>query len=395
MRLFISRQFKHLLKTVVLIGAAAPALAQEAPETVDEGENSPTTEEEPPGNKRSWAVLPGAFYSQETSVGFAALGMYTFALPGAGEATWPSSATGTVVYTVRNQASLSLWTGFYWGEANDWLVESESFMEHFPTNYYGIGATSEPSYELYTRRQISVNLTGRRRVRGPVYLGVATRFSALDILDIQDPVQPDGSEPVVWTADDQLASGNVTGGDGTRTAGVGALARWDTRDNVQSTKSGGLIDLETTAYPTFLSTKHPFTLSTLDMRGFLPVGNGVLAGQWLTQLGTSDMPFSQMPELGGDNQLRGMFQGRYRDRNATSVQVELRYPIYWRFGASAFAGVGQVAPTPTALLKQAPRWTAGGGLRFELDEDAHTNIRLDFGKGPDGGGLIFTFGEAF
>lgn len=387
----VSLRFKQTLKALVLIGALPTAARAEDPEPpVDETEEAAQVDD-----KRSWAVLPGAFYSQETSVGVAALGIHTFSLPGAGPQTWPSSLTATLVYTGRNQASASLWTGFYWGEANDWLVESETFVEHFPTNYYGIGPTSEPSYELFTRRQLATGLIGLRRVRGRFYLGLSHRFSAVDILDVRPAVESDGSRPVVWTRDDQLASGTVTGGDGTRSHGVGGLARFDTRDNVQSTRTGGLIDLESAVYPDWLGTLHPFALNTLDLRAFLPVGAGTLAGQSLTRVGLGDVPFNQLPELGGDNQLRGMFQGRFRDRTSSSLQLELRHPLVWRFGVVGFVGAGQVAPTVDQLVVYPPRWTAGGGVRFEIDEEAHTNIRLDAGGGPDGWGFIITFGEAF
>jgi hypothetical protein len=376
-------QFKQPLKALALIISCCPA----AHAAATDSEASKTDD------KRSWAVLPGAFYSQETSVGAAVLGMYTFSLSGAGDDTWPSSLTATVVYTGRNQASASLWTGLYWGAANDWLMESETFVEHFPTNYYGIGPTSEPSYELFTRRRLATGWTGLRRVAGRFYAGLSHRFSTVEILDIRPPVTANG--PVVWTRDDRLASGNVAGGDGTLSHGVGVLTRLDSRDNVQSTHSGHLIDLESALYPAWLGTEHPFTMTTLDLRVFLPVGAGTFASQSITRVGIGEVPFDQLPELGGDNQLRGMFQGRYRDRTSTAIQLELRHPLVWRFGVVGFAGAGQVAPTIAQLARHPPRWTAGGGVRFVIDEQTHTHIRLDVGGGPDGSGFIFTFGEAF
>lgn len=333
---------------------------------------------------RSWAVLPGAFYSQETSVGLAAFGTATFPVRGTGEPTWPSTVSVAAVYTFRQQASLSAFANLYLGEANDWAIESEAFVEHFPMDYHGLGPDAEPSAQKYTRRRFRSDNTLRRRVSEHVFVGLAHRLAFTAIPDISPP---EGE----WTTDDLLGSG-VTGDDGSRVHGAGALARWDTRDDYVSTRTGVLLDGEVTAYPTWLGGTSGFAVFRADARAFLPLGAGTLATQAVAHIGTGDPPFTAQFELGGDDLLRGMYQGRYRDRSAWGAQVELRHPVVWRFGVVAFAAMGHVFHT---VPDRAPRWTAGGGLRFELDEQTRSTLRLDVGGGPDGTGFIFTFGEAF
>ncbi len=344
---------------------------------------------------RSVVVLPGVFYSQETSVGFAVYGSATLPLKGTGPDTWPSTVAVAVVGTLNAQASASVWNSVYLGDANDWAIETESFVEHFPTNYYGVGPTSEPTYQVFTRRQVRSDEAVRRQVVPHVFLGGADHLAFVDVVKVQDPVvQGDG--PVVWTGHDQLGDGTVVGESGTRVHGLGALARWDTRDNNQSTRRGALVDFELAGHAPLIGSSTAFALARLDARGFLPVGKGgTLGAQWLTVLGAGEVPFTSMPELGGDDLMRGLYQGRFRDRGASSAQVELRYPLVWRFRAVAFGAAGQVFPSLRASFAHAPRWSAGGGLRFELDEVSHANLRLDVGAGPDGTGLVFTFGEAF
>ncbi len=340
-------------------------------------------------------MLPGAFYSQETGVGFAAYGNYTYPIQGTGPDTWSSSLTSAIVYTLKKQTSMTVWSSIYLGHANDWAIETEISGEHFPTNYFGVGPTTEASYQVFTRRQFRAENAVRRRVYEQLYVGLAHRFSAVDVRDVGAPSPGPNSDEVVWTDDTQLGSGNVTGENGTRTNGLGALVRWDTRDNNQSARHGALVDFELSAYPIWIGSTSSFVLSRADFRGYIPVGRGVIAGQWLTELGAGDIPFTAMSELGGDEMLRGMFQGRYRDKNSTTVQLELRHPIVWRFGAVAFISTGHVFPSFNELTQHAPRWTAGGGIRFVVDETARSNIRVDVGAGPDGTGFIFTFGEAF
>jgi hypothetical protein len=156
------------------------------------------------------------------------------------------------------------------------------------------------------------------------------------------------------------------------------------------------VDAELSGYAPLLGSSTTFGLARLDVRGFVPVWSGATVGvQWLTVLGAGDVPFTSMPELGGDDQLRGMFQGRFRDQGASSAQVELRHPVFWRFRAVVFGAAGQVFPSLGEALAVPPHWSAGGGLRFELDEVSHAVVRLDVGVGPDGTGFIFNFGEAF
>jgi hypothetical protein len=374
---FAPIRFKHLFKAAALT-AALPALAAD---DSDDG--------------RSVVVLPGAFYSQETSVGFALYGSATLPLRGTGPSTWPSTVAAAVIGTVNGQASVAWWNNVYLGESNDWSIETESVVEHFPTNYYGVGPASEPSFQVFTRRQVRSDEAVRHQVVNHVFLGVADHLALVDVVDVQAPTST-GDGPVVWTTRDRLGDGTVVGEDGSRVHGLGALGRLDTRDNNQSTRRGALVDGELSGYAPIVGSSATFGLARLDVRGFVPVGSGATVGvQWLTVLGVGDVPFTSMPELGGDDQLRGMFQGRFRDQGASSAQVELRHPVFWRFRAVVFGAAGQVFPSLGEALALPPHWSVGGGLRFELDEVSHSVLRLDVGAGPDGTGFIFNFGEAF
>ncbi len=344
---------------------------------------------------RSWMVLPGAFYSQETSVGFAAYGSATFPVRGTGDATWPSTVSAALVYTLRKQASLAVWPTLYLGRDNTWIADGEYIISHYPTRWFGIGPDTDPTWQSFTRRWLLTRSRLLHRVSGPFYVGVVDSFSVTGLRDFSDPMVDNG-QPATWTDADPLGSGRVPGEDGGIVHGLGLALRHERRDNDQSTRRGTLVDLSMVGHAPALGSDHGYTQATVDLRAFHTFPHDwTIAGQWLTELGTGDVPFTHMAQLGGDNVLRGMYEGRFRDRSLTAVQGELRFPIIWRFRGVAFADAGQVFSDPGDLLATAPRWTAGGGLRFELDEVSHSTIRLDFGGGPDGLGFIFTFGEAF
>jgi hypothetical protein len=122
----------------------------------------------------------------------------------------------------------------------------------------------------------------------------------------------------------------------------------------------------------------------------------VLAYQAIARATTGDPPFQLLPAIGGQNLLRGVYDGRYRDRYALAGQAEYRAHLWWRFGAVAFLGAGQVARRGGDFRIDGLHPTGGGGLRFTLDPRERMNLRVDYGMGQGGtSGLYITVGEAF
>lgn len=339
------------------------------------------------------SLLPGAFYSQETSLGFGALATVTFGLPHTGRATWPSSIGVAVVGTILAQASLELSPAFYLGRDNDLAIEAAALIEHFPTRFYGVGPTTGGSWQGFTRRQAALDVEVRGRVVDRLYLGGTATVVATEVRGVGEERSRQG-EALTEPSGQRLLGDGVPGEDGSRVVGAGALIRWDSRDNVQSTRDGVMIDARAAGHPGWLGSTHPHAFVGLDGRVFHTVGGATLAAHLLVQARFGDVPFSAMGELGGDEVLRGLYQGRFRDHHLAALDLEVRSPmILRRFRLVALAGAGQVfgpdeARAPLAMI-------AGGGVRFEVDQRSHLVIRLDLAGGPDGAGMVFTAGEAF
>ena len=106
-------------------------------------------------------------------------------------------------------------------------------------------------------------------------------------------------------------------------------------------------------------------------------------------------PFFGQCIFGMSNELRGYPAGRYIDQKMLATQLEYRRLLFWRLGAVAFGGVGEVGPTwgqfsATNLLP-----SGGGGVRFNLSTKYHVNLRADIAQGRDQHTFSMGLGEAF
>jgi hypothetical protein len=69
--------------------------------------------------------------------------------------------------------------------------------------------------------------------------------------------------------------------------------------------------------------------------------------------------------------------------------------LLWRISGVVHAGLGQVAQAPTTLVRDAPEWAVGAGLRFVLNTDERLNLRADVGFGRERVGIYVSVGEAY
>ena len=110
---------------------------------------------------------------------------------------------------------------------------------------------------------------------------------------------------------------------------------------------------------------------------------------------TGDPPFYRLPNIGGISVLRGLYDGRFRDKTMAAVQAEYRFPIWKIVGGAVFAGVGEVAERPADLSLADLKLAGGLGLRVTLDPKERINLRIDLGFSHYGIFPIVVITEAF
>jgi len=117
--------------------------------------------------------------------------------------------------------------------------------------------------------------------------------------------------------------------------------------------------------------------------------------QTSTQIIDGTAPFQDLVGFGGQDFLRGYFDGQYRDKTEVGGQVEYRIPVWWRFGVVAFAGIAQVADKASLWSLNEFKFAGGAGIRFLLKRDDRIALRLDMGFGNNSSGVYLTVTEAF
>jgi outer membrane protein assembly factor BamA len=95
-----------------------------------------------------------------------------------------------------------------------------------------------------------------------------------------------------------------------------------------------------------------------------------------------DIPFSELPRLGGPRRLRGYPLDRFRDEKAVVGTVEYHYPIHQYVAGSLYVDVGRVAESYDEMFAR-DGWNTGfgGGFIFRSKNNVLFTFDVAYGEG--------------
>jgi hypothetical protein len=368
--LVIAALLPSLLTVSVQSAVAHPS------DTLSVGSGSYSAEK---GSTASWLLLPSVFTTPETGFAGGAVAIRLFSLPGNERTTPTSQVMTTLIYTEKRQLMASIIPQLFIGD-DRYRIDGYAEYVHFPDTYYGVGNDVPSDGETYTRTNAGLGVRALARISHGIYVGPRLMLLHQRLSDFE-------ADGIVGAAPGR------TGGFITE---VGPRLVVDRREHPASPRHGYYAELSAALATRALGSDYSFHRFEADLRAFVPVrSRGVLGLHAYTALAPGDVPFTLMPQLGGDAIMRGHFSGRFRDRAYSAVQAEYRFPIWWRVGAATFASAGQVASSFQDQFRAPIRWAAGGGMRFALSREERLNVRIDYGIGPGTSSLYVTLGEAF
>jgi len=339
-----------------------------------------------PPNHTRLLVYPTVAYAPETSL---EVGLSTLILFYARKDHLRNRLSALNTYgffTFRKQYGLSLSNTFY-GHADRWALLGRMRFQRFPLFYFGIGPETSgesPAKIDATYLQIRERLFGK--LRPNLFGGIYVDFQRLS----QVRFDPGTNETLTLP----------TGTRGTSNLGLGASLLFDSRLNPLNACKGWYAELAALKYSPRWGSDFSFQQFLVDVRTYRPLGRGkVLAAHVYSRYAVGGtLPVHHLALMGGEMIQRGYYVGRYRDRAYLAGQVEFRmlpFPFSKRFGGTAFASAGAVAPTLGKLAWKNVQPTGGVGLRYLLFPKKDVFMRLDAGFSREGPGFYLFTGEAF
>jgi outer membrane protein assembly factor BamA len=315
-------------------------------------------------------------YAPETKTYFGAVSLFTLDFY-QDENTRTSNARLEFTYTLNNQ--LIIETGWnYFFKEEKWFTRGKIHFSKYPDLYYGVGANTAESNELnFESNRLIIEIDGLKKAWSNFFAGIGFRY-----LNYYNLEFPGGQNPYPELKDASAG-------------GIRLSLVYDTRNNILNPLSGSYVEIMNSNN----IANDLYNNITIDLRKYIaPKYNEhhVIAGRLYHAMVLGTPPFFDYSLAGGDRLARGYFYGRFRDLNFSTIQLEYRMKLVWRFGLAAFGGCSVICDDFSNISNQSLKPNGGMGLRFLVDKTERTNLRIDYAIGIEGqNGFYITFGESF
>ena len=329
----------------------------------------------------NWTVLPVVYYTPEAGLAYGGGGAVTYLFK---DSKRPSQATFGAVHTTLNQLLLYANYRAFWNK-DKYLSYGEVGYYKYEYIFYEIGSKSTLENErFYNVNFPRLRASFLRKIDRDFYLGLRWWFDAYNIQNLNDS--------------GEVVGRGVVGGKGGNTSGIGVVTNYDSRDDQLFPQKGWFVEGVLLPHAYFMGSDFNFFKASADIAYYYPLKKDrmLFAFNAYAESNFGETPFQQLAMLGGDKQMRGYYQGRYRDEHALILQAEYRWMFWKRFGFAAFASAAKVGGLDEPYLSNKNHFSGGGGARFQLSKSSTLNLRLDAAYSDDGNfNFYLTFGEAF
>ena len=312
--------------------------------------------------KVSIISLPLLYYTPETSVAGGGFVLFLFkTAPNTRVSTLDITTVGTVRKQLLQDFTLNLFT-----KENKYFIKSEMNFAKFPDNFYGIGNNQSTTDDVIDYKLLRANFRILRKLPKGFFIGMKYQF--YKIFDL--------------TQGANAVNTDFIGNNGSMSSGAGLIFSYDTRDNLLNPRKGAYFEISTYHYAKVFGTEFVSNQIYIDARKYFKLSKrGVLAAQFIGNFNNGDTPFKLLGSLGGALQMRGYYNGRYRDNIAMILQAEYRHILTKRWGFTVFTAVGDVGRDFSDFASQGLKLTGGAGVRLKLSQKDNVNFRLDIAGG--------------
>jgi outer membrane protein assembly factor BamA len=294
-----------------------------------------------------------------------------------------SVITALGIFSQRHQNIQAIDATIYFPKEK-YILYFNSSHSYFPDNFWGIGQYSKNTdVERYVFEEIIVNPHIKRKFFKHTFFGLIADYQ--NIFKVQ------------YTQGGLMDSTEFYGKTNYNVSGIGFSASYDTRNSTFWPTKGIFMQTQFATYNKELASTYSFNKWKVEVRFFKQLFKGhILACQLYNYSTFGETPYRSMATLGGQGNLRGFYQGRFRDNSMYSAIAEYRAHIFWKISACVFGGVGDVYNQPKNISIGSLKGSFGAGLRLTILEKENLNLRVDYGYSDNyNKGFYFTIGECF
>lgn len=331
-----------------------------------------------------YLILPAVFRSPETGWAGGLSGNISFKTSFKND---PLTRTSTInalgLWTERKQNIQGIFANIFFPKEN-YILNFQGSHSYFPDKFWGIGPDTKNEWrEKYVFEQFYLYAHLKRKLTRKFFVGGVCEYQNVFKVSYDDGGVFDTS--------------NFSGKTPYAVSGLGLSMSYDSRNVAFWPTKGLFIQSYYTVFDKSFGSAYNFNKWVMDIRYFQTLyKQHIIAIQYYSYITSGQPPLRNLGTLGGENSLRGFYQGRFRDKNMMSAVAEYRTVIYKRLGAVIFGGVGSVYSDPKELPNTHFKYSFGGGLRFSMLEKERLNIRFDYGYYDNyNSGFYFTIGESF
>jgi endonuclease/exonuclease/phosphatase family metal-dependent hydrolase len=250
------------------------------------------------------------------------------------------------------------------------------------SNYFGIGNNaSYENLETYMFEPVDIRLQLNRGFSSTLVLQGGIRYSYIKNYDIEES--------------GALASLGGLNTSISRYFGLYTSLRYDTRNSFINPSGGVVLQGEVEYVPDLEFNKADFQTLSLSAQYYYKLfyPKTIFAVRFLISGKLGDViPLQNLLSAGGGNNLRGFQVNRIIDKYLSVLNAEIRFPVYWRFGAIAGVDAANVWNNISSFGVSSWKVSPAAGLRFYFDNFI---VRLDAGFSKETTGFYMNFGHMF
>lgn len=271
--------------------------------------------------------------------------------------------------------------GYHIFPSDQFRINYDAYFYSFKDKFWGIGYKNDinnNNESNFKRLQAQVRADFVFTLSSKLFIGPLTSFTYNKALRVGRPDLFDGQRLRTFST------------------GIGATVYIDTRDMPLNSYKGVYARVDQLFYPRFLANKYRFSQTEITLCGYETLWKGgVIAAMLHANLTWGNTPWGLMPSFGGSTNMRGYYEGRFRDKNEIDVTLELRQHVWRRNGFVVWVGAGNIFPRFSSFKWNHVLPNFGIGYRWQFKP--RINIRLDYGigKGKGNRGFNFSINEAF